>query len=54
MHIQKQNVEGLLNRTSNLKDLKSLINQVYQKESPENIKKKNDINDYFREEISEK
>ena len=44
MHIPKQKAEKPLNRTSNLNDVKSLINQIYQKESPENIKKKNDLN----------
>ena len=54
MHIPKQKAERPLNRNSILNDVKSLINQVYQKQLPENIKKKKDLNNYFRAEISQK
>ena len=50
-----QNIaESPLNITSILNNFKSFIKQVYQKEWTQNINKKNDENNYFRAEISQK
>ena len=50
-----QNIaEKPLNITSILKNFKSFIKQVYQKEWTQNTKKKKDQNNYFRTEISQK
>ena len=50
-----QNIaERPLNRTSILHKFKSFIKQVYQVKWAQNIKKKWDQNNYFREEISQK
>ena len=50
-----QNIaEKPLNTTSILKNFKSFIKQVYQKEWTQNTKKKKDQNNYFRTEISQK
>ena len=52
--ISQNKAERPLNITSILNNLKSFIKQVYQKEWTQNIKKKNDQNNYLRAEISEK
>ena len=46
--------ERPLNITSILNNLKSFIKQVYQKHWTQNINEKNDQNNYFRAEISQK
>ena len=52
--ISQNKAERPLHITSILNNLKSFIKQVYQKQWTQNIKKKNDQNNYLRAEISEK
>ena len=50
-----QNIgEKPLNKTSVPNSFKSFIKQVYQKESTQNVDAKNDQNNYFRAELSQK
>ena len=43
-----------LNITSILKNFKSFIKQLFQKEGTQNCKKQKDLNNYYRAEISKK
>ena len=43
-----------LNITSILKNFKSFIKQLFQKEGTQNSKKQKDLNNYYRAEISKK
>ena len=52
--ISQNIVERPLNINSILNHFKSFIKPVYQKEWTQNINKKNDQNNYFRAEISQK
>ena len=52
--VPKNIVERPLNITSVLFNFKCFIKQVYQKHRTQNINKKNDQNNYFRAEISQK
>ena len=52
--IPKNRAERALNITSILNNFKPFIKQLYQKHETQNIKKKNDQNNYFRAEISQK
>ena len=52
--ISQNRAERPLNITSILKNFKSFIKEVYQKEWRQNINKKKEQNNYFRAAISQK
>ena len=52
--LPKKKKKSPLNITSILKNFKSFIKQLFQKEGTQNSKKQKDLNNYYRAEISKK